>query len=102
MIGVEKDPSLPEHERVDGDDDVPAAGQGGGGRPPGKKPPGGVQNLKWVKNADGSRVMTYEYQGKSYSIAYKPSTTAGCWDFDEQSFTTGGAAQKGTYCRKPW
>lgn len=75
---------------------------GGGGRPPGKKPPGGVQNLKLIKNPDGSRKMTYEHQGKSYFIDYKPATTAGCWDFSEQTYTSGGSTQQGTYCRKPW
>lgn len=43
--------------------------------------------------------MSYEWSGSSYSIRYKPSTTAGCWDFEEKSFTTGGAVKTGTYCR---
>lgn len=72
---------------------------GGGGRPPGTKPPGGVQNLKLVESPDGTRTMTYDHQGKSYSISYKPSSTAKCWDFEDQSFTTGGVLQKNTYCR---
>lgn len=72
---------------------------GAGGKPPGNKPPGGVTNLKLVENPDGSRVMTYDHMGTTYSIAYKPSTTTGCWDFEEKSFTTGGVVQKNTYCR---
>ena len=75
---------------------------GGGGRPPGQKPPGGVQNLKLIEDADGTHTMTYEYHGRSYSIAYKPSATSGCWDFTDASYTTGGATQRGTYCRRPW
>jgi hypothetical protein len=72
---------------------------GGGGRPPGQKAPGGVQNLRLVEHADGSRVMTYTHQGASYAIAYKPSVAPGCWDFTDRSFTTGGVEKVGTYCR---
>ncbi len=72
---------------------------GGGGRPPGMKPPGGVQNLQLVENASGQRVMTYLHMGTTYSISYKPSTTANCWDFTDKSYSTGGVQQTGTYCR---
>jgi len=72
---------------------------GGGGRPPGEKAPGGVTNLKLTESADGSKVMSYTHQGTSYSIAYKPSATANCWDFTDKSYTTRGATQTGTYCR---
>lgn len=72
---------------------------GGGGRPPGNKPPGGVTNLTLVEDAGGARKMTYDHAGKSYSITYAPSTTAGCWDFEDRSFTTGGNLVTGTYCR---
>jgi hypothetical protein len=72
---------------------------GGGGRPPGQKAPGGVQNLKLVENPDGSRAMTYTHQGTTYSVAYKPATTANCWDFTDKSYTTGGVEKLGTYCR---
>jgi len=72
---------------------------GGGGRPPGEKAPGGVTNLKLTENADGSKVMSYTHQGTNYSIAYKPSATANCWDFTDKSYTTRGATQTGTYCR---
>jgi YHYH protein len=72
---------------------------GGGGRPPGQKAPGGVQNLKLVEAADGTRTMSYTHQGTNYSIAYKPSSTANCWDFTDKSYTTGGVVKTGTYCR---
>ena len=75
--------------------------QGGGGKPPGNKPPGGVTNLQLTEAADGTRTMTYQHGGQGYSIQYKPSSTAGCWDFREQSYTTGGVLQVNTYCRKP-
>jgi hypothetical protein len=74
---------------------------GGGGRPPGEKPPGGVTGLRYVEAPDGSRTMTYMHMGRSYSIAYRPSMTANCWDFEDQSYTTRGALQRGTYCRSP-
>lgn len=77
----------------------PLSKQGGGGRPPGMKPPGGVQNLQLIENANGLRTMTYLHQGQTYSISYKPSATAKCWDFTDKSYTTGGAVQTGTYCR---
>jgi hypothetical protein len=72
---------------------------GGGGRPPGLKPPGGVTNLALNTAADGTRLMTYTHNGQSYSIQYKPSATAGCWDFEDKSFTSGGLLTKSTYCR---
>jgi hypothetical protein len=77
----------------------PLAKAGGGGKPPGTKPSGGVANLALVEGADGMRTMTYDHAGKTYSIKYKPSSTPGCWDFEEQSYTTGGALVKSTYCR---
>lgn len=77
----------------------PLSRQGGGGKPPGTKPPGGVTNLALVEAADGTRTMTYDHAGKSYSIQYRPSATPGCWDFEERSYTTGGTLVKSTYCR---
>ncbi len=78
----------------------PLSGLSGGGRPPGQKPPGGVQNLKLVEAADGTRTMTYEHQGRSYSIQYKPSATVNCWDFIDASYSVGGVSKSGTYCRQ--
>lgn len=77
----------------------PLANAAGGGKPPGMKPPGGVTNLSLVEAADGTRTMTYTHRGTSYSIQYKPSTMASCWDFTERSYTTGGVEQRNTYCR---
>jgi hypothetical protein len=72
----------------------------GGGKPPGNKPPGGVTNLRLVEATDGTRTMTYDHAGKAYSIKYKPSSTASCWDFTEASFSTGGAVTMTSYCRR--
>lgn len=80
---------------------APLSKQGGGGRPPGTKPPGGVTKLALVEAPDGTRTMSYDHGGETYSIEYKPSTAAGCWDFVDRSYTTGGVAVNGTYCRKP-
>lgn len=80
---------------------APLTQQGGGGRPPGEKPPGGVTNLQLVESPDGSRRMSYTHQGQTYYIAYRPSSTANCWDFDESTFTTRGVQRLGTYCRGP-
>ena len=76
--------------------------KGGGGKPPGSKPPGGVTGLQLQEAPDGTRTMTYQHGGQSYSIRYKPSATAGYWDFEEKSYTTGGVLQSNTYCRKPF
>jgi hypothetical protein len=80
---------------------APLDKQGGGGKPPGTPPQGGVQNLVFTEAQDGSRSMSYTYQGQDYSIHYKPSASAGCWDFEEKSWTTGGVVEQATYCRKP-
>ncbi|MBS2015039.1 MAG: YHYH protein [Deltaproteobacteria bacterium] len=74
---------------------------GGGGKPPGSKPPGGVTDLALVEAPDGTRTMTYDHAGQTYSFVYRPSTTAGCWDFEEKSYTTGGVLVASTYCRAP-
>jgi YHYH protein len=78
---------------------APLSKQGGGGKPPGEKPQGGVSNLALVAAADGTRTMTYTHNGQNYSIQYKPGVTAGCFDFEETSFTTKGVLTKSTYCR---
>jgi hypothetical protein len=70
-----------------------------GGRPPGTKPPGGVTHLTLTEGSNGSRTMSYDHVGQTYHITYSPSTPAGCWDFDEQTYTTGGVRQANTYCR---
>lgn len=79
---------------------APLDKQGGGGKPPGTKPPGGVTGLTLVESPDGTRVMSYQHAGQSYSIAYKPSATPGCWDFEEKSYSTKGVLVLSTYCRK--
>jgi hypothetical protein len=72
----------------------------GGGKPPGTPPEGGVKDLEWVESSDGTRTMTYTYDGGSYYIQYKPSKTAGCYDFEQKTVTNGGVVEKATYCRE--
>jgi len=72
---------------------------GAGRKVTGRKATGGVQNLKLVEEKDGTRTMTYEWQGKTYFFKYKPSSQANCWDFTEKTFTTGGKEINNTYCR---
>ena len=72
---------------------------GGGGKITGRKPGGGVKDLKLVTAKDGTRLMTYVWQGKTYSFKYKPAAQANCWDFAEQSFTTNGEMVNTVYCR---
>ena len=76
-----------------------SAQDGGGGRPPGAKAPGGVTNLVFVEAPDGTRTMTYQHQGTSYSIAYRSASAPNCYTFSDQSYTTAGVLKTGTYCR---
>lgn len=78
----------------------PLKNPSGGGKPPGTPPQGGVQNLKFVENTDGSRAMTYQYQGTDYYIRYKPTSQANCYEFVQKTVTTGGVEQTATYCRE--
>lgn len=79
----------------------PLKNAAGGGKPPGTVPQGGVSNLQFVENTDGSRSMTYTYQSNAYYIQYKPAAQANCYDFEQKTVTTGGVVQKATFCRDP-
>jgi|GEM_PF-1126180 len=67
------------------------------GRPAGMPPRGGVQQLRFVRDALGGAEMTYTYNGQPYFIRYTPSARAGCYTFDTRTVTSG--AQQGEYCR---
>ena len=54
----------------------------GGGAAPGRPPQGGVDNLVFTQNDDGSRSMDYNYQGQSYYIRYSDTETPGCYLFE--------------------
>lgn len=77
----------------------PLTATGGGGAVPGRPPRGGVQNLVFTQNTDGSRSMDYSYEGEDYYIRYAPSGQSGCYDFVTQTVTNAGEMQTGEYCR---
>lgn len=71
----------------------------GGGAAPGRPPQGGVQDLVFTENTDGSRSMDYSFRGEDYYIRYTPSAKAGCYDFSTRTVTNGGQVHTGEYCR---
>ena len=77
----------------------PLSAASGGGAEPGRPPRGGVQNLVFTQNADGSRSMDYAYEGQDYFIRYAPSDRQGCYDYATRTVTNGGALVEGEYCR---
>lgn len=77
----------------------PLVATDGRGATPGRPPQGGVQDLVFTENADGSRSMDYSYQGEDHYIRYIPSGTPGCYDFTTRTVTNGGEVLTGEYCR---
>jgi hypothetical protein len=77
----------------------PLTATDGRGTAPGRPPHGGVQNLVFTENSDGSRSMDYSYEGEDHYIRYAPSDTPGCNDFTTRTITNGGEAHTGEYCR---
>ncbi|KQB97713.1 phosphatidylethanolamine-binding protein [Loktanella sp. 1ANDIMAR09] len=77
----------------------PMTAVGGGGAEPGRPPQGGVENLIFTQNADGSRSMDYSYQGQDYYIRYAPSGTENCYDYTTSTVTNGGEVMQGEFCR---
>ena len=65
-----------------------------------KPPSGGVENLIHTVSKDGSRTMSYSYQGEEYFTTYKPSTKGeNCYDFTQKTISNDGKLQTGTFCR---
>lgn len=71
----------------------------GSGAEPGRPPRGGVEDLVFTQNPDGSRSMDYTYQGEAYFIRYTPSETLGCFDYTTRTVTNGGEQMTGEFCR---
>ncbi|MEL7203208.1 MAG: YHYH protein [Pseudomonadota bacterium] len=71
----------------------------GGSVEPGRPPSGGVEDLVFKQEADGSRSMDYNYQGQAYYIRYTPSSTPDCYDFVTKTVTNGGEIMEGEFCR---
>ncbi|WP_417256978.1 YHYH protein [Celeribacter halophilus] len=71
----------------------------GQGTEPGRPPAGGVENLIFTQEEDGSRSMDYSYQGEDYYIRYSPSDTENCYNFETKTVTNGGEIKTGEFCR---
>ena len=63
-------------------------------------PQGGVDNLSHVINDDGSRTMSYTYQGEAYYVTYSPlADQENCYHFEQKTVSNGGIVETGTFCR---
>lgn len=94
LVGMVDDKKLP---RV-----PPMENAMGGGKPPGSPPQGGVMGLSFVEKSDGTRTMSYTYQGNDYHITYTPAAKDQCYDFEQKTVTNQGVTELATFCRKPW
>lgn len=65
----------------------------------GRPPRGGVDDLVFTQSDDGSREMTYRYDGEDYYIRYTPASTPDCYVFSKKTVSSNGAVIKGEYCR---
>ncbi|MEJ6397123.1 YHYH protein [Yoonia sp. 208BN28-4] len=72
---------------------------GGLGPEAGRPPRGGVENLVFTQNDDGSRSMDYTYEGEAYYIRYAPSGTPNCYNYTTSTVTNGGEVFEGELCR---
>lgn len=77
----------------------PLSAATGGGAEPGRPPRGGVEDLVFTQDEDGSRSMDYSYQGQDYYIRYTPSGTPNCYDYVTSTVTNGGEIMEGEFCR---
>jgi Raf kinase inhibitor-like YbhB/YbcL family protein len=67
-----------------------------------KPPAGGVENLQHSIDDNGTRTMSYRYQGEDYFVSYTPSKQPGkCYDFTQKTVSNGGKIEQGTFCREP-
>ena len=71
----------------------------GGGAAPGRPPRGGVDDLVFTQNDDGSRSMDYTYHGQRYYIRYFEADTPGCYLFETRTVTNDGEVKSGELCR---
>jgi hypothetical protein len=56
--------------------------------------------LVFVQDEDGTRTMTYSYQGGDYYIKYAPSETENCYNFETRTVTNGGELFEKELCRE--
>ncbi|PLW75766.1 YHYH protein [Cohaesibacter celericrescens] len=77
----------------------PLKASNGKGASAGRPPRGGVENLVFSSQDDGTRSMTYSYEGEDYYIRYTPTEKTGCFQFETKTVTNNGNIQRGEYCR---
>ena len=66
---------------------------------PGRPPRGGVDDLVFTQEPDGTRTMAYSYEGEDYTISYRPAEMPGCYTFITRTVTNDGVVHQGVYCR---
>ena len=76
------------------------AADGNRGPDAGRPPRGGVDALVFEQADDGTRTMTYSYEGADYYIKYAPSETANCFNFETRTVTNGGELFEQELCRE--
>ena len=65
-----------------------------------RPPREGVENLRHSIGEDGSRTMSYSYQGEEYYVTYRPvDDQRNCYEFEQKTITHGGIVERGTFCR---
>lgn len=68
-----------------------------------RPPREGVENLEHSVLEDGTRRLSYDYQGIEYYTQYTPiessSTDSSCFDFEQKTISNGGIVETGTFCR---
>jgi phosphatidylethanolamine-binding protein (PEBP) family uncharacterized protein len=65
---------------------------------------GGVENLKHSISEEGTRTLSYEYEGVEYYTKFSPSNNStansgSCFDFEQKTISNGGMVETGTFCR---
>ncbi len=60
-------------------------GPNGKGIAAGRPPRGGVENLVFSSQENGTRSITYRHQGEDYYIRYTPAETSGCFQFETKT-----------------
>ncbi|MBU2952688.1 YHYH protein [Marinobacter sp. F3R08] len=65
-----------------------------------RPPREGVENLRHTVAEDGSRTMSYSYEGEEYYVTYRPKDgQRDCYEFEQKTITHGGIVERGTFCR---
>ncbi len=72
---------------------------GGPGAPNGKPPRGGVEDLTFTDDGNGTRRMEYRYRNEDYFIEYSDTERNGCYSFKSRTVTNEGVISSGVYCR---